>query len=74
MSGPCSALIIRDKPGSLLPLQTAVPVVGDARDDWKILRALSEVLGVTLPVERCVHGWGGTPWHCSSFVALCALS
>lgn len=28
-------------------------VVGDARDDWKILRGLSEVLGVTLPVERC---------------------
>ncbi|KAK4480081.1 hypothetical protein RD792_013138 [Penstemon davidsonii] len=27
----------------------AVPTVGDARDDWKIIRALSEVAGVTLP-------------------------
>ena len=35
-----------------LVLQTAVPTLGDARDDWKILRAVSEVLGVTLPVER----------------------
>uniref|UniRef100_A0A7N1A852 NADH dehydrogenase subunit 11 n=1 Tax=Kalanchoe fedtschenkoi TaxID=63787 RepID=A0A7N1A852_KALFE len=29
----------------------AVPTVGDARDDWKILRALSEVAGVTLPYD-----------------------
>lgn len=27
----------------------AVPTIGDARDDWKILCALSEVAGVTLP-------------------------
>ncbi|KAJ4902273.1 NADH dehydrogenase [ubiquinone] iron-sulfur protein 1 [Raphanus sativus] len=27
----------------------AVPTVGDARDDWKIVRALSEVSGVNLP-------------------------
>ncbi|KAK4430439.1 NADH dehydrogenase [ubiquinone] iron-sulfur protein 1, mitochondrial [Sesamum alatum] len=27
----------------------AVPTVGDARDDWKIIRALSEVAGVPLP-------------------------
>lgn len=27
----------------------AVPTVGDARDDWKIIRALSEVAGVQLP-------------------------
>ncbi|CAH2034314.1 unnamed protein product [Thlaspi arvense] len=27
----------------------AVPTVGDARDDWKIVRALSEVSGVKLP-------------------------
>lgn len=27
----------------------AVPTVGDARDDWKIIRALSEVAGVGLP-------------------------
>ena len=26
-----------------------MPRVGDAREDWKILRALSEVLGKTLP-------------------------
>lgn len=35
-----------------LALQIAVPMLDDAREDWKILRALSEVLGVTLPVER----------------------
>ncbi|KAL5721895.1 hypothetical protein ACHQM5_005480 [Ranunculus cassubicifolius] len=29
----------------------AVPTVGDARDDWKIIRALSEVTGLTLPYE-----------------------
>jgi hypothetical protein len=29
--------------------QAAVPLVGDAREDWQILRALSEVLGVPLP-------------------------
>ena len=30
-------------------LQRAVPVPGDARDDWKIVCALSDVLGVPLP-------------------------
>lgn len=29
----------------------AVPVIGDARDDWKILRALSEVAKVKLPYD-----------------------
>ncbi|CAM6082619.1 unnamed protein product [Calypogeia fissa] len=29
----------------------AVPTVGDARDDWKIVRALSEVTGVQLPYD-----------------------
>ncbi|XP_054799209.1 NADH dehydrogenase [ubiquinone] iron-sulfur protein 1, mitochondrial [Prosopis cineraria] len=29
----------------------AVPTVGDARDDWKIIRALSEVSGVRLPYD-----------------------
>jgi NADH dehydrogenase/NADH:ubiquinone oxidoreductase subunit G len=29
--------------------QAAVPRVGDAREDWAIIRALSEVLGKTLP-------------------------
>ncbi|KAK3409502.1 hypothetical protein EUGRSUZ_J01621 [Eucalyptus grandis] len=29
----------------------AVPTVGDARDDWKIVRALSEVAGVQLPYD-----------------------
>lgn len=35
------------------PQQTspAVPTVGDARDDWKIIRALSEVAGKTLPYD-----------------------
>ncbi|GAB4827304.1 hypothetical protein Ancab_034191 [Ancistrocladus abbreviatus] len=29
----------------------AVPTVGDARDDWKTIRALSEVAGVRLPYD-----------------------
>ncbi|XP_057521685.1 NADH dehydrogenase [ubiquinone] iron-sulfur protein 1, mitochondrial-like [Amaranthus tricolor] len=29
----------------------AVPTVGDARDDWKIIRALSETAGVRLPYD-----------------------
>ncbi|XP_052189773.1 NADH dehydrogenase [ubiquinone] iron-sulfur protein 1, mitochondrial [Diospyros lotus] len=29
----------------------AVPTVGDAREDWKIIRALSEVAGVRLPYD-----------------------
>uniref|UniRef100_A0A1D1Y019 NADH dehydrogenase [ubiquinone] iron-sulfur protein 1, mitochondrial n=1 Tax=Anthurium amnicola TaxID=1678845 RepID=A0A1D1Y019_9ARAE len=29
----------------------AVPTVGDARDDWKIIRAVSEVAGVCLPYD-----------------------
>lgn len=29
----------------------AVPTVGDARDDWKIIRALSEVAGLSLPYD-----------------------
>ncbi|KAK2968046.1 hypothetical protein RJ640_003780 [Escallonia rubra] len=29
----------------------AVPTVGDARDDWKIIRALSEVAGARLPYD-----------------------
>ncbi|OWM84972.1 NADH dehydrogenase [ubiquinone] iron-sulfur protein 1, mitochondrial [Punica granatum] len=32
----------------------AVPTVGDARDDWKIIRALSEVAGVQLPYDSPV--------------------
>lgn len=30
---------------------SAVPIIGDARDDWKILRAVSEVAGVMLPYD-----------------------
>ncbi|KAL6560866.1 hypothetical protein OROHE_006043 [Orobanche hederae] len=30
----------------------AVPTVGDAREDWKIIRALSEVAGVGLPYDN----------------------
>jgi NADH dehydrogenase (ubiquinone) Fe-S protein 1 len=30
----------------------AVPTVGDARDDWKIIRTLSEVAGKTLPYDN----------------------
>lgn len=32
-------------------LQAAVPAVGDAREDWRIIRALSEVVGKTLPYD-----------------------
>lgn len=31
--------------------RSAVPPVGEARDDWKVLRALSEIAGVTLPYD-----------------------
>ncbi|KAK9682278.1 hypothetical protein RND81_10G062400 [Saponaria officinalis] len=31
--------------------QSPVPTVGDARDDWKIVRALSELAGVRLPYD-----------------------
>lgn len=31
------------------PAQTATAAIGDARDDWKVVRALSEVLGAPLP-------------------------
>ncbi len=34
---------------SVPDVQAAVPRIGDAREDWKILRALSEVLDKTLP-------------------------
>ncbi|KAL8137530.1 hypothetical protein V2J09_003531 [Rumex salicifolius] len=33
----------------------AVPTVGDSRDDWKIIRALSEVAGITLPYNSLVE-------------------
>ncbi|XP_021754957.1 NADH dehydrogenase [ubiquinone] iron-sulfur protein 1, mitochondrial-like [Chenopodium quinoa] len=32
----------------------AVPTVGDARDDWKIIRALSETAGVSLPYDSLI--------------------
>jgi NADH-quinone oxidoreductase subunit G len=32
-------------------MQRAVPVPGDARDDWKIVRAVSEILGKSLPYD-----------------------
>ncbi|KMS99190.1 hypothetical protein BVRB_2g047050 [Beta vulgaris subsp. vulgaris] len=32
----------------------AVPTVGDARDDWKIIRALSESAGVRLPYDSVI--------------------
>ncbi|GJP50148.1 hypothetical protein CLOM_g9285, partial [Closterium sp. NIES-68] len=35
--------------GRVQMTQAAVPTVGSARDDWKIVRAVSEVAGVTLP-------------------------
>jgi NADH dehydrogenase (ubiquinone) Fe-S protein 1 len=37
--------------GRVQQTRPATPLVGDARDDWKILRALSEVLGKPLPYD-----------------------
>ena len=42
----------QDEHAHMLPgMQTAVPRKGDAREDWTIVRALSEVLGQTLPYD-----------------------
>lgn len=38
--------------GSAQTTVPAVPTVGDSRDDWKIIRALSEVSGVHLPYDN----------------------
>lgn len=35
--------------------RTAVPPPGAAREDWKVLRALSEVLGTPLPYDDVLH-------------------
>lgn len=37
--------------GRVQRTRVAVPVVGDSRDDWKILRALSEVMNKQLPYD-----------------------
>jgi NADH dehydrogenase (ubiquinone) Fe-S protein 1 len=37
--------------GRVQATRAAVPLVGDARDDWKILRAVSEVVGAPLPYD-----------------------
>lgn len=37
--------------GRVQTTRTAVPAVGDAREDWRIVRALSEVLGAKLPYD-----------------------
>lgn len=37
--------------GRVQQTRTAVPVIGDAREDWKIVRALSEVVGQALPYD-----------------------
>uniref|UniRef100_A0A383VYH3 Uncharacterized protein n=1 Tax=Tetradesmus obliquus TaxID=3088 RepID=A0A383VYH3_TETOB len=37
--------------GRVQATRAAVPLVGDAREDWKILRAVSEVLGRPLPYD-----------------------
>lgn len=37
--------------GRVQTTRAAVPTVGDAREDWKIVRALSEVLGAQLPYD-----------------------
>mmetsp|Transcript_4721 Transcript_4721/g.8177 ORF Transcript_4721/g.8177 Transcript_4721/m.8177 type:complete len:741 (-) Transcript_4721:363-2585(-) len=40
--------------GRVQQTRTAVPVVGEAREDWKVARALSEVLGAPLPYDSQV--------------------
>lgn len=37
--------------GRVQQTRAAVPLVGDAREDWAILRALSEVVGKRLPYD-----------------------
>jgi NADH dehydrogenase (ubiquinone) Fe-S protein 1 len=37
--------------GRVQATRAAVPLVGDAREDWKILRAVSEVVGAPLPYD-----------------------
>eukprot|EP00271_Cylindrocystis_brebissonii_P010405 TRINITY_DN26587_c0_g1_i1.p1 TRINITY_DN26587_c0_g1~~TRINITY_DN26587_c0_g1_i1.p1 ORF type:complete len:744 (+),score=120.17 TRINITY_DN26587_c0_g1_i1:129-2360(+) len=37
--------------GRVQMTQKAVPVIGGSRDDWKIIRAVSEVAGVQLPYD-----------------------
>lgn len=37
--------------GRVQATRAAVPLVGEARDDWKILRAVSEVVGAPLPYD-----------------------
>ena len=37
--------------GRVQQARRAVPPLGEARDDWKIIRALSEVVGKTLPYD-----------------------
>ena len=49
-SNDTASLLLSSRSNRLTaPLQKAVPVPGDGRDDWKILRALSEVAGAPLP-------------------------
>ncbi len=37
--------------GRVQTTRAAVPLLGDAREDWRIVRALSEVLGKPLPYD-----------------------
>jgi NADH dehydrogenase (ubiquinone) Fe-S protein 1 len=38
--------------GRVQATRAAVPLIGDAREDWKILRAVSEVSGAPLPYDN----------------------
>lgn len=37
--------------GRVQATRAAVPLVGDAREDWQVVRALSEILGARLPYD-----------------------
>lgn len=41
--------------GRVQQTRAAVPMVGDAREDWKIIRALSEVGPCLVFPQPCVH-------------------
>nr|7ARC_G Chain G, kDa [Polytomella sp. Pringsheim 198.80]7ARD_G Chain G, kDa [Polytomella sp. Pringsheim 198.80] len=45
------ASLFANTEGRVQTTRTAVPVLGDAREDWKIIRALSEVVGQQLPYD-----------------------
>ncbi|KAF9625262.1 hypothetical protein IFM89_020848, partial [Coptis chinensis] len=48
---PGDAFVVYQGQWDTMVTLPAVPTVGDARDDWKIIRALSEMTGTRLPCD-----------------------